>query len=245
MPNEPLIPRTPGPGGIPTTPVPDIILKQPESAQVVAIAEPGIRVGVYGRSIENIGVYGQSDSHHGVWADSNNAEKAGLYARNLQGGWAGAFQGHVHITGKLRVDEDILLTNGDCAEDFDVDDLALAEPGTVMVFGGGGRLVPAATQYDVRVAGVVAGAGRFRPALILDRQNPRGLRAPIALMGKVYCKVDANLGAIEAGDLLTTSPTVGHAMRVSDVARAHGALVGKAITSVASGCALVPILVQR
>ncbi|MGE3519931.1 MAG: hypothetical protein AB7J63_13350 [Vicinamibacterales bacterium] len=232
------------PGGVEPVGLP-VIERQPESAMVFANADPPHRCGVYGYSPENIGVYGKSESHNGVWADTTNPEKAALRARNLGGGWAGAFEGHVHVTGRLRVDEDILLTNGDCAEDFDVADPALAEPGTVMVFGCEGRLVPSATQYDARVAGVVAGAGKFRPALVLDRQTPRGLRAPIALMGKVYCKVDADLGAIEPGDLLTTSPTSGHAMRVSDVARAHGATIGKAITGFARGRGLIPILVQR
>jgi len=55
-------------------------------------------------------------------------------------------------------------------------------------------------------------------------------RKPVALFGKVYCKVDANLGAIEVGDLLTTSPTRGHAMKAQDPAqdplRAFGAAIG-------------------
>jgi hypothetical protein len=36
-------------------------------------------------------------------------------------------------------------------------------------------------------------------------------------VGKVYCKVDADAGPIAVGDLLTSSNTVGHAMRVSDL----------------------------
>ena len=36
---------------------------------------------------------------------------------------------------------------------------------------------------------------------------------PLALVGKVYCKVNAQYAPVEVGDLLTTSPTLGHAMR--------------------------------
>jgi hypothetical protein len=59
----------------------------------------------------------------------------------------------------------------------------------------------------------------------------------------VLCKVDASFGSILAGDLLTTSPTSGHAMKVSDRARAMGALVGKALNGLEAGRALIPILV--
>jgi hypothetical protein len=66
---------------------------------------------------------------------------------------------------------------------------------------------------------------------------------PVALLGKVYCRVDAECGAIEIGDLLATSPTPGHAMKASDPARAFGAVLGKALRAVESGRAFIPILV--
>ena len=68
-------------------------------------------------------------------------------------------------------------------------------------------------------------------------------RMPLALVGKVYCKVDAGHGAIEIGDLLTTSPTPGHAMKAADPMRAFGAVIGKALRPLASGTGLIPILV--
>ena len=114
-----------------------------------------------------------------------------------------------------------------------------------MTFQDDGRLIPATTQYDRRVAGIVAGAGSLRPAVILDRRPSQHTRAPIALSGKVFCLVDADLGSIKAGDLLTTSPTNGHAMRVVDPSRAQGALVGKAMQPLTAGRGLIPVLVIR
>jgi hypothetical protein len=67
------------------------------------------------------------------------------------------------------------------------------------------------------------------------------LRAPVALVGKVFCKVDADFAPIAVGDLLTTSPTAGCAMRATD--RAFGAVIGKALASHADGLGLIPILV--
>jgi len=62
-------------------------------------------------------------------------------------------------------------------------------------------------------------------------------------MGKVYCKVDAQYSAIDVGDLLTTSPTRGHAMRVGDPPRAFGSVIGKAIHPWETGRGLIPILI--
>jgi hypothetical protein len=66
---------------------------------------------------------------------------------------------------------------------------------------------------------------------------------PVALIGKVTCKVDARYGSVEIGDLLTTSPTPGHAMKAVDYASAFGAVIGKALRPLSEGCDLVPILV--
>ena len=63
-------------------------------------------------------------------------------------------------------------------------------------------------------------------------------------MGKVFCKVDASYGPIEAGDLLTTSDTPGHAMKAGDPARTSGAVVGKALRGLRDGQGLIPILVS-
>lgn len=140
---------------------------------------------------------------------------------------------------------DIMRTNADCAEDFDVaaDAAELAEPGAVMVIDDDGTLRPSSQAYDSRVAGIISGAGTYQPAMVLDRQPGVAGRAPLALIGKVFCKVDADTSPVAAGDLLTTSPVPGHAMKVADTARAVGATLGKALRSLSSGSALIPVLV--
>ena len=138
---------------------------------------------------------------------------------------------------------DVVLFNADCAEEFDVADEV--EPGTVMVLGGDGVLVPSSEAYDTRLAGVVSGAGSFAPALVLDRRETGRRRVPVALMGKVYCWVDAEPGAVRVGDLLTTAERPGHAMRVGDRAKAFGALVGKALAPLPTSQGLVPVLVGQ
>jgi hypothetical protein len=143
----------------------------------------------------------------------------------------------IHIDGDAG---DITLSNADLAEDFDVPEAV--EPGTVMVMEPHG-LRPSRVAYDRRVAGVLSGAAGLRPAVVLDRRGRRPGRRPLAVAGKVYCRVDAAHGAIAPGDLLTTSPTPGHAMVATNPARAFGAVVGKALEPLAEGRALLAILV--
>jgi len=152
--------------------------------------------------------------------------------------------GDVHVTRTLKIDGDIILSNADCAEDFNIGADILIEPGTVMVISNEGGLFPSLHAYDKRVAGVISGAGDYKPGIVLDKQESFGIRQPVALLGKVYCKVDACYGAIEVGDLLTTSPTLGHAMKANDPLRAFGAVIGKALSPLAEGRGLIPILVS-
>ncbi len=149
-------------------------------------------------------------------------------------------QNSIHLNGDTG---DITLLNADAAEDFDVRGDCEVTPGTVMVIDAEGGLRESDAAYDKKVAGVVSGAGKFRPGLVLDRRLSDSPRIPVALMGKVHCKVDARYGAVEVGDLLTTSPTPGHAMKVKDPLRAFGAVIGKALNPLPEDLGMIPVLV--
>lgn len=199
--------------------------------------------GVYGHSEINAGVVGESEQLDGVFGVSKSPEHAGVSGHNDVGGWAGWFGAKVYIATDLTVMGHISLGGADCAEEFDVSDGGAVDVGTVMVLDRDGALRESSVPYDRRVAGVVSGAGEYRPGIVLDRQPLVSNRALIALMGKAYCKVDAENGPIMAGDLLTTSPTPGCAMSASDSTRAFGSVIGKALQSWTSGRGLIPILV--
>lgn len=138
---------------------------------------------------------------------------------------------------------DVLLSGADCAEHFDVSGAVLLDPGSVVVLDETGALHESREAYDKRVAGVVSGAGEYKHALLMDHQPSTRPRVPLALLGKVYCKVDASYSSIEIGDLLTTSPTAGHAMKATNAVKAFGCVIGKALRPLTSGQALIPILV--
>jgi len=86
--------------------------------------------------------------------------------------------GDVTMNGNLTVAQDIKLTGGDCAEDFDIADLKCAEPGTVMIISEEGSLEPSRHAYDRRAAGVVSGAGEHKPGIILNKQQSETDRPP-------------------------------------------------------------------
>ncbi|HEV2856583.1 MAG TPA: hypothetical protein VHC97_27600 [Thermoanaerobaculia bacterium] len=138
---------------------------------------------------------------------------------------------------------DVSLAHADCAEDWDLADGELSVPGAVMVLDEQGALRQCRREYDTAVAGVISGAGRFKPGIVLDRRDSGRPRAPLAMMGKVFCQVDASFGAIRAGMLLTTSPRPGHAM-AADRAKAFGAVLGKALQPFPEGSGLVPVMVS-
>lgn len=213
---------------------------------VKAVSEDGLGLAAYSTALEAVHAETQSRTHAAIAAFNLNPNGGGaaIYA-NKAGtrGHAGFFVGNVWVTGELGVGGDVVLANADCAEDFDVMDAAAAEPGTVMVMGEGGLLVPCAREYDKCVAGVISGAGDFRPGVVLDRRETIHARRAVALLGKVYCKATAAGGAIEVGDLLTTSSRPGHAMKAGDAARAFGAVIGKALGPLDDGDGLVPILI--
>jgi hypothetical protein len=141
------------------------------------------------------------------------------------------------------VNGDIILANADCAEDFDAAHDELIDPGTVVVINDERSIRPCDQAYDKRVAGVVSGAGGYKPGLVLDRRKSDRTRVAVALMGKVFCKVDARFGAIQVGDLLTPSSTIGHAMKATDPLKAFGAVIGKALRPLEEGQGLLPILI--
>ncbi|HEY1369266.1 MAG TPA: hypothetical protein VGF23_19230 [Gaiellaceae bacterium] len=134
---------------------------------------------------------------------------------------------------------DIKLLGADLAEEFAAGDDV--EPGSVVVAVGADEVAVAQKPFDRRVVGVASGAGSLRSALRLASRPDEG-RVPVALTGRVYCKADAGHGPIVLGDLLTTSSTEGHAMRVRDHAAAAGAIVGKALGGLDEGRGLVPVL---
>jgi hypothetical protein len=203
-------------------------------------------VGVWGASQLSEGVHGETNSDTFAAVAGFNRSQigtgAGIFGAAVSAsGFAGFFSGNVEITGNLVVDGDICLPGaGDLAESFAMGEPGI-EPGTVVVITGEDTVIPCRADYDPLVAGVVSGAGRLRSGVILSRRDPS--RCTLAVAGRTYCKVDAGYAPIGVGDLLTSSPTPGHAMKALDAARLPGTVIGKALRAIGGGTDVIPILV--
>jgi hypothetical protein len=131
----------------------------------------------------------------------------------------------------------------DLAEPFPMQDEI--ERGSVVVIDSEhpGQLKLSARAYDTRVAGIVSGGNGINPGIALHQEGALESGQNVALTGRVYAQADAAFGAINPGDLLTTSDTPGHAMKVTDHAKAQGAILGKAMSSLKEGKGMVLVLV--
>jgi hypothetical protein len=154
------------------------------------------------------------------------------------------WQGNVWVSNNLSTATVTIRGGSDVAEPFPVTGL-VAEPGTVMVIDDAnpGHLKVSSAAYDTRVAGIISGAGGIKPGLELQQDGLLDQGQKVALSGRAYVQADAANGAIKPGDLLTSSDVPGRAMKVTDHARAQGAILGKAMTALPEGHGLVLVLV--
>jgi len=106
-----------------------------------------------------------------------------------------------------------------------------------------GQLKMSHESYDTHVAGVVSGAKGINPGIQMQQQGVLEGGKNVSLTGRVYVQADTSNGPIKPGDLLTTSGLPGHAMKVTDHARAAGAILGKAMTGLSDGNGMVLVLV--
>jgi hypothetical protein len=106
-----------------------------------------------------------------------------------------------------------------------------------------GQLKLTDRPYDTHVAGVVSGANGIHPGIQMNQEGVLAGGRNVALSGRVYVQADTSNGAIEPGDLLTTSTIPGRAMKVTDHARAAGAILGKAMSALRGGQGMVLVLV--
>ena len=91
------------------------------------------------------------------------------------------------------------------------------------------------SPYEKGIVGVVSGS----PAILFEGSQLeiaptpggfiKGKKPPVALVGRILCKVSIENGPIKRGDLLTSSSTPGHAMKATDRDKSFGTILGKAL----------------
>lgn len=206
--------------------------------------------GVYGQSTAGTavaGVFGRSDANNGngvIGEAPVGASAFGVWGKATQG-IGGVFSGGtlaLWAQGRARCNVLEITGGSDFSENFDVVNAKgwtdEAQPGMIVCIDAKnpGKLVVSHQSYDPTVAGIISGAGGVEVGMTMGQEGTLAHgKHPVALTGRVYAYCDATTGAIQPGDLLTTSDTPGHAMKSSDRDRSHGAVIGKAMTGLARG----------
>ncbi|MBE0636166.1 hypothetical protein IH601_09230 [Candidatus Bipolaricaulota bacterium] len=215
---------------------------------VVGVTLSPTKSGIWGHSVAGVGVAGSSGTNDGVVGTTQAAGKSGVYGWSDQGIGVSAYSVngtalYVNGTSIFRKYASFEGGHGDIAENYRAGEPVTA--GDVVIISEGMTLVLSREAYDTRVAGIIAGD----PSLRLGGGVPDSEGVPLAIVGRVPCRVDASYGAIQAGDLLVTSPTPGHAMKAEplllDTIPLHrpGTILGKALESLSEGIGVIEVLV--
>jgi hypothetical protein len=157
----------------------------------------------------------------------------------------GGGPGNLHVVGSASVCSLTIRGGCDLAEPFPMSEREIPKGALVVIDeDNAGKLKLAGQEYDTRVAGIVSGANGVHPGISLHQEGLLEGGQNVALSGRVYALADASNGAIRPGDLLTSSATPGHVMKVTNHARAQGAIVGKAMSALSEGKGMVLVLVS-
>ncbi len=168
-------------------------------------------------------------------------------------GGFGAYESNtvnLQVSGEVTAKVVTITGGSDVAEPYNVAPAGKfkAVPGMLVCIDGAkvGQMRVASKAYDTTVAGIISGANGIHPGITLRQKGTvADGTLPVASIGRVWCWCDADAnGAIEAGNMLTTSNTPGHAMKATSRERRDGAVIGKAMSSLKSGKGLVLVLVS-
>lgn len=143
----------------------------------------------------------------------------------------------VERTGAVRSDIGFYTPASDFADMLPADgDL---DAGDVLVINSDGILTRSTQPYQTNLAGVYS----TQPGFVAGQPIESELEGyiPLAMVGVVPVKVVDENGAIQPGDLLTSSSTPGHAMK-ADGDAPQGSVIGKALSPLGTGTGWIQML---
>lgn len=225
----------------------DVFIEAATGNMGIGDTSPSARLSISAGGIRAINA--SNDSTTTATIGGTNANGLGGHFRNTAGGTA------LQVDGWTRTDVLQITGGSDLSEQFEINETTDGDPRLGRSIQSGmvvsidpanpGKLTLSSQAYDRRVAGIISGAGGITTGMLMGQHGSiADGKQPVALTGRVYCWVDAKYGVIKPGDLLTTSPVPGYAMKVTNHTKAQGATIGKAMTELKSGKGLVLVLVS-
>jgi hypothetical protein len=192
----------------------------------------------------SVGVFGQSWSPDGTAGFFANAAGGNILIGGI--GQPASWVFRVDGTGRVFADGGFQSSGADFAESMAVaGDRSKYEAGDLLVIDPGAdrRLALAQQPYSTLVAGIYSTKPGMLGTTRKVDEAASSNEIPLAVVGIVPCKATSENGPIQAGDLLVTSSTPGHAMKGTDRSRMLGAVVGKALEPLARGTGVIQVLV--
>jgi hypothetical protein len=225
---------------------------------------PNGKVGIGDRLPANPLTVSTVGGSHGIEHAGGGVRLATYVGGSTGGGWLGTISNHrlnffvnngepsltIHPDGNVEITRDasvrtLTIRGGaDVAEPFQMSSQNIPKGAVVVIDSKNpGHLKLSDSAYDKRVAGIVSGANGINPGIALHQEGVLDGGENVALSGRVYVQAETTHNSIEPGDLLTTSDTPGYAMKVTEHAKAQGAILGKAMSGLKEGKGMVLVLV--
>jgi hypothetical protein len=180
----------------------------------------------YDTSSDTLYMY-TNDGSNSVWVDisaipQNYQANATVQGSTLSISGAGSIGGNLTVSGTM-------LGTASQAKYADLAEMYLADgdyaAGTVVVFGGDFEITQSTKDHDTAVAGIIS----TDPAYLMNANFPIGSYLPVALTGRVPCRVQ---GPVAKGTVLVTGTTAGTAQAIDNTKFAPGVVLGKALESI-------------
>jgi hypothetical protein len=191
-----------------------------------------------------VGVFGQSYSPDGTAGFFANAAGGNILIGGI--GQPATWVFRVDGTGRVFADGGFQPGGADFAESMAAaGDRRQYEAGDLLVIDptANRRVALAREPYSTLVAGIYSTKpGMLGSTRSVADATPYG-EIPLGVVGIIPCKVTAENGPIQVGDLLVTSSTPGHAMKGTDKSRMLGAVVGKALEPLPKSTGVIQVLV--
>jgi hypothetical protein len=204
------------------------ISKQVTTASGTAPSATVTKVGDewYDSSTDTLYQYLNDGTTNGIWVDIssvpyNYQSNIALAGATLSITGNGSV-GNLTVSGKLSATATSALY-ADLAELYMAD--TNYEAGTVVVFGGDAEITQSTTDHDSRVAGVIS----TDPAYLMNNGHPIGTYHPVALTGRVPCRVQ---GPVNKGQVLVTGTEPGTAQAIDAGKFQPGVVLGKSLANI-------------
>lgn len=191
------------------------------------------------------GVFASEQNYSLIIDGFGNIDDIDSSVKMIGNGKALSVRGESTFDGQVNLNPSAANNNENPAnivEYFESDEAEYISTGDIVIASHEGACKIGRTQkaYDTRVCGIVSG----NPAVVINNTDKTNNIYPIALSGKILCKVDARENPIMPGDLIVTASTPGCGMKGQiDSFEKVGSVIGKALEPLKEGIGTISVLI--